>query len=390
MSRQPIARSPDLRRLQNEGYDLEILGGLLLIRDIPYVNASAAVERGTLVMKLNLAGDVVGKPPDHTAHWIGAHPCHASGAKISSIENPSGPADLGNGIRANFMFSAKADYRDYHHKVTTYVGRIAGEAAKVDPTATAMTFPPIATNEKDSVFKYADTASSRAGIDAINAKLVGQKIGIIGSGGTGAYVLDLVAKTLVAEIHIFDGDTFLNHNAFRAPGAPSLERLREKPQKVDYLGDIYDKMRNGIFRHDTYIDALNAQLLDGFDFVFVCMDRGASKRIVVQRLVANGIPFIEVGMGIINSDGQLGGIARVVCSIPETRQEAEAHISYAEDDGGANEYATNIQIAELNALNAAMAVIRWKQHFGIYQDHRGNFYQGYSIASGEVIGEGIR
>lgn len=390
MSRRPIALSPDLRRLQNEGYDLEIRGGLLLIREIPYVNASATVARGTLVMKLNLAGDVAGKPPDHTAHWIGAHPCHASGAKITTIENPSGPTDLGHGIRADFMFSAWAEYRDYHHKVTTYVGRIAGEAAKVDPTATAMTFPAIATDEKESVFKYADTASSRAGIDAINTKTAGQKIGIVGGGGTGAYVLDFVAKTHVAEIHIFDGDTFFNHNAFRAPGAPSLEQLREKPQKVDYLAGIYDKMRNGIVRHDTYIDASNVQMLDGFHFVFVCMDRGAAKRVVIKRLIAKGIPFIEVGMGIINTDGQLGGIARVVCSTPDTRQEAEGHISYVEDDGGANEYATNIQIAELNALNAAMAVIRWKQYFGIYQDHRGNFYQGYSIASGEVIGEGIR
>ena len=44
-------------------------------------------------------------------------------------------------IRADFTFSAKADYRDYHHKVTTYIGRIAGEAAVIDPTIRAKHFP---------------------------------------------------------------------------------------------------------------------------------------------------------------------------------------------------------------------------------------------------------
>ncbi|WP_318271316.1 ThiF family adenylyltransferase [Sphingobacterium cellulitidis] len=46
-------------------------------------------------------------------------------------------------------------------------------------------------------------------------KLERQKIAIIGLGGTGAYILDMVAKTPVKEIHLFDGDSFDQHNAFR-------------------------------------------------------------------------------------------------------------------------------------------------------------------------------
>lgn len=33
-----------------------------------------------------------------------------------------------------------------------------------------------------------------------------------------------------------------------------------------------------------------------------------------------------------------------------------------------NEYDVNIQIADLNALNAALAVIKWKKLMGFYQD----------------------
>jgi hypothetical protein len=117
------------------------------------------------------------------------------------------------------------------------------------------------------------------------------------------------------------------------------------------------------------------------------MDQGATKRAVVDRLVAIGIPFVDVGMGVILNNGRLAGIVRVTASTPETRDRATPHISFSDEDGEANQYATNIQIAELNAFNAALAVIRWKKMFGLYQDLRNEIYSGYSIPSGEIIAE---
>lgn len=388
MSRRPIALSPDLLRLQNEGYDLDIRGGYLLVRDVPYVDPSRTVRLGILISKLDLSGDKTVKPTDHVAYWTGEHPCHGDGTKITSIQNSAAPQDFGEGVRADHTFSAKADYRDYHHKMTTYIARITGEATKVDSNVTARTYPAIPADDESCVFKYVDTATSRAGIGAINGKVAGQKVGIIGIGGTGAYLFDLVTKTAVAKIHIFDGDVFSQHNAFRAPGAPSLEALEIRPQKVSYFAALYSNMHKGIVAHDVYLDETNLALLDGLDFVFVCLDRGPVKHMVIDRLVANGTPFAEVGMGVVLHDGQLGGIVRLTTSTPETREAAAPHISYADDDGGANEYATNIQIAELNSLNAAIAVMRWKQLFGIYRQSRPHFYTGYSIGSGEIVHEG--
>jgi len=390
MSRKPIARSPDLLRLQNEGYDLEIRGGYLLVKDVPYVGVQCLIKRGTLISRLELAGDITNKPTDHVAYWTGDHPCHSDGRKITAIEHPSAPQNFGEGIQADFTFSAKADYRDYHHKISAYVGRIAGEAAKLDPAVTACTFPAIPADADDGVFLYVDTASSRAGIGAVNDRLAGQRIGIIANGGTGAYVLDLVAKTNVAEIHTFDGDVFSQHNAFRSPGAPTLEQIQAKPQKVSHFAAIYSNMRKGIIVHDCYLGQENISLLDGMDFVFVCLDRGAAKRIVVNKLIANGTPFVEVGMGVLLNDGQLSGIVRVTTSTPANRDKAAPHISYGSDVDVANEYATNIQIAELNALNAALAVIQWKKLMGVYRDMRNEYYGGYSIATGEIVSEGTK
>src|SRR5262249_13444419 len=153
-----------------------------------------------------LSGDVANKPTDHQCYWSGPHPCHSDGSKITSFQHGSSPQDFGDGVRADHSFSAKADYRDYHHKITTFLGRIAGEAAKLDPAVDARTFPVIAAEPDDGPFKYADTATSRAGIGVVNDKLKGQRIGIAGLGGTGSAILDYVAKSSVAEIHLFDGD----------------------------------------------------------------------------------------------------------------------------------------------------------------------------------------
>jgi hypothetical protein len=387
MSRLPIALSSDLLRLQNEGYDIEIRDGYLLVRDVPYVDSSASLQRGILISRLELSGDVTVKPTDHVAYWTGSHPCHSDGRKITSIQNPSAPQDFGNGVKADFTFSAKADYRDYHHKMTTYIGRITGEAATIDPAATARTYPPVAADSEASVFHYEDTATSRAGIGAVNSRIAGQRLGIVGLGGTGAYILDLVSKTAVSEIRIIDGDIFSQHNAFRAPGAASLDELASRPRKVSYLAARYGKMHRGIVPYDVFLDETNVKLVDGLDFAFLCLDQGPIKRVVVDRLVANGTPFVDVGMGVILNDGRLGGIVRLTMSSPGARDKAEPHISYADDVGGANEYATNIQIAELNSLNACLAVLRWKQFFGVYQDSRNIFYAGYSIGTGEIVQE---
>jgi hypothetical protein len=390
MSRRPIALSPDLLRLQNEEYDLDISGGYLLVRAVPYVNSARQILRGILIVKLELAGDIATKPTDHRAYWTGEHPCHSNGAKIVSFEHPSPPQDLGHGVRADFTFSAKADYRDYHHQVTTYVGRIAGEAAKLDPEVSARVSPAIPQDAADGVFKYVDTASSRAGIAVVNDRVAGKRIGIVGLGGTGAYILDLITKTAVAEIRMFDGDFFSQHNAFRAPGAPTLALLQSRPKKVAYYHAIYSNMHSGLIAHDVFLDETNLELLQGLDFVFLCIDRALSKRAIVRWLIANEVPFIETGMGLLLGEGQLGGIVRIATSTAATRAHAGRHISYSDGADAANEYATNIQIAELNALNATLAVIRWKKLMGVYRDARNEYHGGYSVAAGEIVSEGIQ
>ncbi len=47
-------------------------------------------------------------------------------------------------------------------------------------------------------------------------------------------------------------------------------------------------------------------------------------------------------------------------------------------------YATDIQIAELNALAAILSVIRWKKMLGFYVDKRQEPYSVYTINYNEL------
>ncbi len=384
MSRVPFDLSPDLKRLRDEGYFVQIRGGLLVMREVPYVDASRRVRTGSLISSLTLAGDVARPPDTHQVWFDGDFPCKADGTPIKAIEHSTGHYDLGHELTAKHHFSSKPDdgYPDYYAKMTTYAGVISGPAAVLRPGATPRTFR-VPEEEGDGVFNYIETASDRAGIGALTERLARETVSIIGLGGTGSYVLDLVAKTPVRQIRLFDEDEFLQHNGFRAPGAPSLEELRQVPRKVEYFKSIYSKMHRGIVAHDVFLDAANLHLLDGTTFAFLSMDAGEPKRLIVEKLEAIDVPFVDVGMGLELIDGSLGGILRVTASTPGRRDHARKRISFS--GGGADDvYSSNIQVADLNAMNAVLAVIKWKKIRGFYHDAEREHHCSYTTDGNQL------
>ena len=381
MSRALFSLNPDLARLRSEGYFMRIQGSLLVMLEVPYVDAQRQVRFGTLVSSLDLAGDRTRKPETHVMHWDGDFPCNADGTPLPGISHAAPNSDLGHGLTARYSFSSKPSdlgYSDYYAKMSTYATIVSGPAAVLQPGIGPRVFRGSDEEEEASVFNYPDTASSRAGIGALASKLEQEVVAIIGLGGTGGYILDFVAKTPVKQIRLYDGDDFLSHNAFRAPGAPSLEELRDAPKKVHYLKGIYERMHRGIEAHPVEMKAETLGLLDGITFAFLGMDAGEEKRVVVAKLEALGVPFIDVGMGLELTNGSLGGILRVTTSTPTKRDHVhQGRISFT-GGGGQDVYASNIQVADLNALNACLAVVKWKKLRGFYRDLEQEHHSTYT------------
>ena len=387
MSSKLINRNPDLKKLRDSGYEIEVRGGHLIVHHIPYVNSACEVKIGKLISTLMLNNDVVLKPDTHVIYFMGEHPCKHDGTIINAIKHSTANQRLFDDIVLNHSFSNKPvnGYGNYYEKITGYAEIISAYAKAINPEITAQTYKVIECSENETVFNYLDTNSSRANINYINERFKGQRIGIIGLGGTGSYILDFVAKTPVDEILLFDSDEFLSHNAFRAPGAPTIETLNSRYKKVNYFASIYSNMRKGIIPYAEKITDNNIELLKGLSFVFICIDSNSARGVLISNLRNFGIPFIDVGLGVEIVEDSLSAILRVTLGTPTKFDHIPLRIGTT--DAIDNEYSSNIQIADLNAMNALMAVLKWKRLNGFYKDLKEEHHSTYTVNTNQLIND---
>jgi hypothetical protein len=388
MSEKLISLSPDLQRLRAEGYEIEIKGTILLVYNVPYVNTNKEISPGTLVCLLNISGEQLLGPADHTIYFKGDSPCDKDGSILNAIVNNSVKKDLGYGVVADHYFSAKppsGNYPDYFEKIETYVSHLESQAQALNPVVTARTGKVIESKEQDVVFKYLNPSPSCIELEVVTKELRDLKVVIIGLGGAGSYILDFIAKTPVKEIHLFDGDIFVSKNAFRAPAAASVETLRQMLKKVNYYSDMYSNIHKHVVPHDCYVTPAVFDELLSMDFVFICIDKGDARKLIVQKLTGLLIPFIDVGMGVNLENGKVSGSVRTTLVTKEKNDHIELRIPFT--DEGENEYNKNIQIVELNALNAAIAVIKWKKYFNFYHDLTAESHSIYETNVNKVIND---
>ena len=71
MSNKLINSSTDLKRLRDEGYEIEVRGGHLIVHHIPYVNSNREVKIGKLISTLLMSNEVTLKPDNHVINFMG-------------------------------------------------------------------------------------------------------------------------------------------------------------------------------------------------------------------------------------------------------------------------------------------------------------------------------
>ncbi len=224
MSSSPIDRSPDLKALTDAGYPLELRGAYLVVKGVPYLqDAAGQLARADMVMSIEFPDGTAAPPGDHTVWWTGRPPFRADGSGMEKFLScgawPEGH-DLGEGLTAYMRWSRKPiangkmrAYVDYEEKVRTYIAEVAGQADIRHPgvleAAKTGEAPTIALSSR---FKYIDTTTYRYGLKGIEQRIEDEIVAIVGVGGTGSYLMDILAKTNVKELHLFDEDVLKQHN----------------------------------------------------------------------------------------------------------------------------------------------------------------------------------
>lgn len=389
MSRQLVSRNPDLARLVDAGYAVAFDSGYLVVRDIPYLDASQTLATGAIVTKLDhLDRDTV-RQTDHQVFFAGGVPHALDGRPIANLGGGETTLSLSGAcidIVVKRSFSNKPPsgmFADFFEKIESYVSIISGPAIeKFNVTPRTGRAVLDAENGRESVFEYPDTLTSRSEIKDLSDRLAGDVLCVIGLGGTGAYVLDYLVRTPAHEIRGYDHDTYCVHNAYRSPGRLLPSELGRS--KAAVYAERYAGFRRNLRIEDKFIDHESVTALDGVTFAFVCVDRGAARAEIFSLLIGRGIPFIDVGMGLRRSDGGLTGLVRTTYYSTEdaerTKGEGWAPLVDLENDL----YRNNTQITELNALNAALAVIKYKQVRGFYHASEEPYSLLYDLGDGRI------
>lgn len=392
MFQELVSHNADIDRLVKKGYAVAFDDlNYLVVRDIPYLDSSLKLQWGAIVTKFVDTGQNQIMQEDHQIFFAGSIPHGLDGSPIPNLGG--GPTSLAMSessadVKVQRSFSNKpkpADkFGDFFEKIESYVTIISGPAIN-RYGVTPLTFRVVESGKSSSPFKIRDTLTSRAEIGDLAAKFKDDVIAIIGVGGTGAYVLDLIVKTPVREVRAFDPDLFHVHNTFRSPGALQLEELG-KP-KSDVCQARYDNFRFGLSVTRKFIDAACVEDLKGVTFAFVCVDKGTSRAGIFDLLISQGIPFIDVGMGLRRKGSGLDGLIRsTYYSTENGRETREKGLAELVDDPE-DLYRTNIQISELNAINACVAVMRFKQLRGFYHEEVARDHLILSIGNLKTYGD---
>src|SRR5436190_20060301 len=109
MSSRPIDPDSGLRRLADEGYQVEVRAQHILLHNVPYVTSGRAVDRGTLACLFVENAGIVLPPDNHQVWWTGEFPCFANGQPIEQLRNEDQARELFPGFSIRHRFSNKPD-----------------------------------------------------------------------------------------------------------------------------------------------------------------------------------------------------------------------------------------------------------------------------------------
>ena len=208
--------------------------------------------------------------------------------------------------------------------------------------------------------------------------------------------MDLVAKTPVTAIHLLDSDDVKWHNLMRAPGAPTDDEIdclkKNRLDKVAYYRAKYDSLREGIHTHSVRVDSPTwfAEFISEYpvDYAFVCIDQrkdcdSPRQDIVYAALAEAGVPFIDSGVSITLEHDSVHGAVTTSAYAAGSLEWRDA-IPNARVQGNAPGY-RNVQLPEVNALAAALAVMEWRRGTGQYASESTSFLHKFRMEKPRIV-----
>ena len=357
---------------KRRGWTLEVRQNRISVSDVPYRKKDGEAGRCQITVETQADGLSM-KAPENSGG--AGHAARLSGVKGGRAYQTTGEP-VGNVLWTDeakeCVISILRDdgaYVNAWHALAVYSSRVAGEVGAEER------------EQLESVYKFEIDGEDDRDMKVWRDRARGQKIGIVGLGGVGLWILDLMSKTDVREIRIWDGDKIEGRNLVRAPGWASQEAIGKN--KAEFFGEQYGRMRKGISFHGQYWHPDQAEdSFDGLDFGFVAVDEAKTRTALCEKLEEMRIPFIDVGMGIERRNERVRGSCQVFFS---GQDPGRWRIGIPTVEGAGEEDYYALQLADLGALNAALAVGAWRRHIGQYEEEEKDWLIRYRVDNNDLL-----
>ena len=135
-----------------------------------------------------------------------------------------------------------------------------------------------------------------------------KRVLVVGCGGLGGYIIEMLSRLGVGAIRLVDGDRFEETNLNRQLlSAPELLGVSKAVVAMSRINKVNPDVRAEA--HCTWLDENNAEeLVSGCDIVLDALDNIGSRRILADACEKQGVPFVY---GAIS-----GWVAQAAISMP--------------------------------------------------------------------------
>lgn len=356
---------------QRRGWTIEVHPNRVSVGGVPYRKKGG--QTGTCQISIETEDDLSMRAPEnsggapHAARLSGVdegHAYQANGEPVGNVLWTDGTKECVISIKRD-----DGEYLNGWHALLVYTATVAGEVRGE------------ARERIEKIFRFEIAGQNARDMQDWRDRARGQRIGIVGLGGVGLWILDLMSKTDVKEIRIWDGDKIEGRNLVRAPGWAGQDAIGRN--KAEYFGEHYGRMRAGVTTYGQYWHSGDPDdTLEGLDFVFVAVDKVETRTGLCEKLEEKRVPFIDVGMGIERREERVRGSCQVFFS-GEDPSRWRIGIPTAEGAGEQDYY--ELQLADLGALNAALAVGIWRRHIGQYEEEEKDWLIRYWIDNNDLL-----
>ncbi len=214
-------------------------------------------------------------------------------------------------------------------------------------------------------------------------ELVAQEhVAIVGLGGVGAWIADIVVKADPKEIHGWDYDCIEPKNILRMPGGLDPNVWIGRP-KADWFQETYSLIHTNVHAHNVKVSSENVhKVIEGTSFAFVAVDEADDRMMVCDALANTGIPFVVSGLSLVREDKQIKVSMRIVAAHVgvSSWREAIPQVGQAgQDDYG------SLDLPDVYSMNAGWAIQSWRKMRGQFWQEQREECLDYSASDQSLI-----